>query len=94
MKNKLLRLETLEISIWICWLIACLTRNNWIVCAVCAVGFIANVLFAKNTKKPLKYIINRLSKFVRKSVHFRIHSIPFSLVFVKYRNEFRNIFTN
>ena len=58
MNNKLLRLETLEISIWICWLIACLTRNNWIVCAVCAVGFIANVLFAKNTKKPLKYIIS------------------------------------
>ena len=58
MKNKLLRLETLEILVWICWLIACLTRNNWTICAVCAIGFVANIMFMKNSKKSLKYIIS------------------------------------
>lgn len=64
MEKKFFSAKTMENSIWACWLIACLTRNNWIICAVCAVGFIANVLFAKNTKKPLKYIISSIFFFV------------------------------
>lgn len=58
MNKNIMRPRILEAGIWICWLIACLTRNNWIVCSVCAIGFVANIMFMKNSKKSLKYIIS------------------------------------
>ena len=58
MKEKRLSEKTINNVIWICWLIACLTRNNYIIMSICIVGFLVNAIFIKKYDKSLKHIIN------------------------------------